>query len=72
MLKEVQMPPPLGAGVMRRAKLLHCGAAKALPGLEIQLQNQPASFAFKSTFAHRPSRFELQNRRKQYFRCNRP
>jgi hypothetical protein len=36
--------------------------------LKIQLQNQPASFAFKSARSL-PSRFELQNRRKQYFRA---
>ena len=71
-LEEVQVLPPLGAGVMRQAKLAALRAAKALPSLKIQLQKQLAWFAFKSTFPHLPSPFELQGRRKQYFRCHRP
>ena len=49
-LEEVQVLPPLGAGVMRQAKLAALRAAKALPSLKIQLQKQLAWFAFKSTF----------------------
>ncbi len=71
-LEEVQMPPAFRAGVMRRAKLAALRTSKALALLKIQLQKQSAWFAFKSTFRHFPSRFELQGRRKQYFRCHRP
>jgi hypothetical protein len=69
-LEEVQMPPALDAGVMSRAKLAALWAAKAPALLEIQLQKQLAWFAFKSAFRHFPSRFELQGRRKQCFRCH--
>ena len=69
-LEEVQVPPAFRAGVMRRAKLAALWAAKASALLKIQLQEQPAWFSFKSTFAHFPSRFELQGRRKQGFRCH--
>ena len=50
-LEEVQMPPAFRAGVMRRAKLAALWTSKALALLKIQLQKQPAWFAFKSTFA---------------------
>jgi hypothetical protein len=66
------MPPALDAGVMSRAKLAALWAAKAPALLEIQLQKQPAWFAFKSTFPHFPSRLQLQGRRKQSLRCHRP
>ena len=71
-LEELQVPPPLGAGVMRRAKLAALRAAQAFDSLKIQLQKQTAWFAFKSTFRYLPSRFELQGRRKQYFRVIAP
>ena len=70
-LEEVQMPPPFRAGVMRRAKLAALRTSKASALLKIQLQEQPARFAFKSAFPYFPSRFELQGRRKQCFRCHR-
>jgi hypothetical protein len=38
-LEEVQVPPSLAAGVMRRAKLAALRAAKALALLKIQLQS---------------------------------
>ena len=50
-LEEVQMPPPFGAGVMGRAKLAALRTSKAFALLKIQLQKQPARFAFKSAFA---------------------
>src|SRR4030095_12757930 len=55
-----------------RAKLAALRTSKAFARLKIQLQKQPARFAFKSAFAHFPSRLELQGRRKQCFRCHRP
>jgi hypothetical protein len=70
-LEEVQMPPSLDAGVMGRTKLAALWTSKALTLLKIQLQKQPAWFALKSTFPYFPSRFELQGRRKQCFRCHR-
>ena len=57
---------------MGRAKLAALRTSKALALLKIQLQKQPAWFAFKSAFRYFPSRFELQGRRKQCFRCHRP
>ena len=66
------MPPSFDAGVMGRAKLAALRTSKAFALLKIQLQEQPARFAFKSTFRYFPSRFELQGRRKQCFRCHRP
>jgi hypothetical protein len=59
-VKEVQMPPTFGAGVMGRAKLAALWTSKthALP--KIQLQKESARFAFKSTFRYFPSRLELQ------------
>jgi hypothetical protein len=66
------MPPSFDAGVMGRAKLAALRTSKAFARLKIQLQKQPARFAFKSAFAHFPSRLELQGRRKQCFRCHRP
>jgi hypothetical protein len=71
-LEEVQVPPPFSAGVMGRAKLAALRTSKAFALLKIQLQKQPAGFAFKSTLRDFPSHFELQGRRKQCFRCHRP
>ena len=58
--------------VSRVVKLAALRTSKALALLKIQLQKQPAWFAFKSAFRYFPSRFELQGRRKQCFRCHRP
>jgi hypothetical protein len=65
------MPPSLDAGVMRRTRLAAQRTSKAFALFKIQLQKQPAWFAFKSTLRYFPSRFELQGRRKQCFRCRR-
>jgi hypothetical protein len=70
-LEAVQVPPAFNAGVMGWAKLAALRTSKALALLKIQLQKQSARFALKSTFRHLPSRFELQGRRKQCFRCHR-
>jgi hypothetical protein len=70
-LEKVQMPPLLGARVMRRAQLTALRAPKFLAALKIQLQNQPLGLPFKSTFHNLPPRLELQGRRKQRFWCHR-
>jgi len=70
-LEKVQMPPLLGARVMRRAQLTALRAPKFLALSKSNFKTSRLGSPSKSTFHNLPPRLELQGRRKQRFRCHR-